>query len=156
MLCELHPLLKVDETLAQLFGAAVFSKLDPNSGFWQIPLERESRFLTTFIIPSGRYCFNKLLFGICSAPELFQKRMSKILHGLDIVRCLMADVLVFGHTREEHDAQLIVSLERTKAAEVTFSTQKCEFGRIGGYSSDISSARTAYGQIQPRPQLFSR
>ena len=35
VLQEVHPLLKVDETLAQLSGAKVFSKLDANSGFWQ-------------------------------------------------------------------------------------------------------------------------
>ena len=37
VLCEVHPLPKVDETLAQLSGGKVFSKLDANSGFWQIP-----------------------------------------------------------------------------------------------------------------------
>ena len=69
VLCEVHPLPKVDVTLASLAGAQVFSKLDANSGFWQIPLSEESRLLTTFITPFGRYCFNKLPFGIASAPE---------------------------------------------------------------------------------------
>ena len=72
VLREAHPLPKVDETLAQLSGAKVFSKLDANSGFWQIPLSQTSRLLTTFITPMGRYCFNKLPFGISSAPEHFQ------------------------------------------------------------------------------------
>ncbi len=102
VLMEVHPLPKVDETLAQMTGAKVFSKLDANSGFWQIPLARESRLLTTFITPFGRYCFNKLPFGICSAPEHFQKRISRILEGLDGVLCLMDDVLVFGSNKEEH------------------------------------------------------
>ena len=73
VLREIHPMPKVDETLAQLAGAALFSKLDANSGFWQIPLAEESRSLTTFVTPFGRYHFNKLPFGISSAPELFQK-----------------------------------------------------------------------------------
>ena len=33
MLREVHPMPKVDETLAQLTGAKIFSKLDANSGF---------------------------------------------------------------------------------------------------------------------------
>ena len=41
---EVHPLPTVDETLAQLSGAHVFSKLDANSGFWQIPLTTSSTF----------------------------------------------------------------------------------------------------------------
>ena len=51
VLREVHPLPKVDETLAQLTGTKVFSKLDANSGFWQIPLAKKSQHLTTFITP---------------------------------------------------------------------------------------------------------
>ena len=82
VLREVHPLAKVDETLAQLSGAKMFARLDANSGFWQIPLAPSSRLLTTFITLFGRYCFNKLPFGISSVPEHFQKRMSAILSGL--------------------------------------------------------------------------
>lgn len=86
VLREVHPFPKVDETLAQLMGAKAFSKLDANSGFWQIPLSERSQLLTMFITPMGRYCFNKLPFGISSAPEHFQKRMSRILSGPDGAR----------------------------------------------------------------------
>ena len=44
-----HPLPKVDTILALLLRAQVFSKLDANSGFWQIPLSEESRLLTMCI-----------------------------------------------------------------------------------------------------------
>lgn len=76
VLREVHPLPKVDETLARLTGAQVFNKLDTNSSFWQISLAKESQLLTTFISPASCYCFQKLPFGISSAPEHFQKRMS--------------------------------------------------------------------------------
>ena len=49
VLREIHPLPKVDDVLTQLSGATVFSKLDANSGFWQIPLDPSSRHLTTFL-----------------------------------------------------------------------------------------------------------
>ena len=62
VLREVHPLPRVDETLGLLAGAKVFSKLDANCGFWQIPLAEESRPLTTFLTPFGRYWFNKLPF----------------------------------------------------------------------------------------------
>ena len=69
VLRETHPLPKVDNTLAQLAGATVFSKNDANSGFWQIPIDESSRELTTFLTPFGRYYFNRLPVGITSAPE---------------------------------------------------------------------------------------
>ena len=126
---EVHPLPKVDNTLAKLSGARFFSKLDANSGFWQIPLSQKSRLLTTFITPFGRFCFNKLPFGISSAPEHFQKRMSNILKGISGVVCQMDDVLVFGSTREEHDARLIDVLNRIAQAGVTLNRDKCSFGQ---------------------------
>ena len=55
VLRETHPIPKVDDTLAQLTGATCFSKLDANSGFWQISLAEQSCLLTTFITPFGRY-----------------------------------------------------------------------------------------------------
>ena len=96
VLREVHPLPKVDDTLVQLTGASVFSKLDANSGFWQIPLSHNSRLLTTFITPFGRFGFNKLPFGISSAPEHFQHRMNNILAEMEGVLCHMDNVLIFG------------------------------------------------------------
>ena len=78
-----HMLPSVEQSLAQLGGAQVFSKLDANSGFWQVKLNSKSALLTTFIMPFGRYCFNRLPFGITSGPEYFQSRMSEILEGLE-------------------------------------------------------------------------
>lgn len=129
VLREVHPLPKVDDTLAQLSGAKLFSKLDANSGFWQIPLSPSSRLLTTFITPVGRFCFNKLPFGIASAPEHFQKRMSRTLSGLSGVVCQMDDILVFGSDRAQHDTRLLSVLQRIESAGVTLNTQKCEFGK---------------------------
>ena len=129
VLREVHPLPKVEETLALLAGATVFSKLDANSGFWQIPLAKESRLLTTFITPFGRYCFNKLPFGITSAPELFQKRMKRILDGLKGVVCQMNDILIFGSSQEEHDSRLLAVLKRLRERNVTLNSDKCEFNK---------------------------
>ena len=116
---EIHLLPKVDITLAQLSGAKIFTKLDTNSGFWQVPLSKESRLQTTFITPYGRFCFNKLPFGITSAPEHFQRRMNEILQGLPGVVCHVDDILVTGKNKEEHDSRLHTVLKKLEAAGVT-------------------------------------
>ncbi|GBM36855.1 hypothetical protein AVEN_82842-1 [Araneus ventricosus] len=68
---ELHPLPKAEYTLNLSVGEKMFSKLDTNSGFWQIPLDNKSSYLTTFITLFGRLRFQRLPFGISSAPENF-------------------------------------------------------------------------------------
>ena len=125
VLREIHPIPRVDEILAQLAGATYFTKLDANSGFWQIPLSTESKLLTTFLTPYGRYCFNKLPFGISSALELFQKRMNSLLTGLEGVLCLINDVLVFGASRKDHDDRLDAVLRKLQNAGVTLNRSKC-------------------------------
>ena len=112
---------KVDTTLAQLTGATVFNKLDANSGVWQIPLAKDSRLLTTFVTLYGRLCFNKLPFGISSAPEIFQHQMNDILSGLPGVLCHIDEILVAGATPAEHDRRLQTVLDRIKAAGITRS-----------------------------------
>lgn len=113
---EKHPLPAVDHVLAQLSGAKISSKLDANAGFWQIPLSDESALLTTFITPFGRFCFRRLPFGITSASEHFQRRMTEILAGLPGVVCLIDDMLVHGKTQEEHDEHLHAVLSRLSEA----------------------------------------
>ncbi|UYV77098.1 K02A2.6-like [Cordylochernes scorpioides] len=90
---EHYPIPSVEYTLAQMGGAKLFSKLDANSGFWQIPLSEESSSLTTFLTPFGRYRFKQLPFGISSAPEEFQRKMSNLLESQSGVNCHMDDVL---------------------------------------------------------------
>lgn len=86
----------VEQSLGMLAGAKIFSKVDANSGFWQIPLTPDTAKLTTFITPFGRFFFNRLPFVIASAPEHFQSRMvSEIMEGLEEVTCHMDDVLVW-------------------------------------------------------------
>ena len=118
----------VEQTLAQISGAKYFSKLDANSGFWQIQLAPESSKLTTFITPFGRFAFNRLPFGITSAPEYFQRKMSEILSGLEGVVCLIDDVLIYGNTEEQHHQRLKAALTKISKAGLTLNKEKCIFG----------------------------
>ena len=128
------------------------SKLDANSGFWQIPLAKNCCELTTFITPLGRYCFNKLPFGISSAPEHFQKKMSTIVDGLVGVLCLMDDILIFGKDQKEHDTRLTAALERIQAAGVILNKDKCELSLP---PEDSSNQQHGFAQVYHRTKKFS-
>ncbi|XDV16481.1 hypothetical protein PO909_016174 [Leuciscus waleckii] len=123
---ERHILPAVDQTLAMLAGAKVFTKLDATSGFWQIPLSNESSLLTTFITPFGRYAFNRLPFGISSAPEHFQRRMSQMLEDCEGVVCHADDILVYGEDMQQHNERLHQVLKRLRDEGLTLN-EKCVF-----------------------------
>ena len=77
---ERHVLPAIDQVVAQLSDAKVFTKLDVNAGAWQIKLADNSVLYTTlFITPFGRFCLHRLPFGITLAPKFFHKKRSSIL-----------------------------------------------------------------------------
>ena len=86
----------LEDITTRLTGAHVFSKLDANHGYWQVPLSESSQLLTTFSSPFGRYCFKRMPFGIKSAQEVFQKRMNQLLGDLPGVETDIDDILVWG------------------------------------------------------------
>ena len=63
----------MEDTLYQMNGATMFSKLDFCQSFHQIELEESSRYITTFVSHKGLCRYKRLNFGITSAPELHQK-----------------------------------------------------------------------------------
>ena len=71
---ELYQLESVDETLAKIGNNCHFmTKLDANSDYWQVPLEKDIEELCKVITPFGRYCPTRGPFGLSSMPEIFNK-----------------------------------------------------------------------------------
>ena len=122
---EHYQLPTFDEISTRISGATLFSKLDANHGYWQIPLDEESSLLTTMNTPFGRYRFKRLPFGIHSAQEVFHKRINQAFDDIDKVETDIDDILVWGQTKEDHDRGLISTLERTRKIGLTLNIKKC-------------------------------
>nr|XP_022311001.1 uncharacterized protein K02A2.6-like [Crassostrea virginica] len=139
---EHYMLPNLDDISPKMSGAKVFSKLDATSGFHQIPLEKDSYKFTTFITPFGRYCYTRLPFGITSAPEIFQRRMSDLLSDLDGVSVIIDDVIIYGESMEEHDRRLKTVMDRLVNNGVKLNLDKCEYrkDKIEYFGHVISSA----------------
>ena len=116
-----------DETLASITNAKVFSKLDLKNGYWQLPLDETSSYLTTFNTPFGRYRYTRLPFGLNSANEIFQKRMNQTFEGLPGVIILYDDILLFADSVEEHNKRLKNVLQRCQKTGIKLNSQKCKF-----------------------------
>ena len=119
----------IDDITHKLAGATVFSTLDANCGFWQIPLDEESSKLLTFNTIYGRYRFLRLPFGINSASELFQRIMSEIFQDIHGVEVLVDDILIYAPNKEEHDKILEKVLERCRERNVKLNKDKCTFAK---------------------------
>ena len=126
---EKHLMPTMDDLIADLNGATVFSKLDLSSGYHQFELSPESRNITTFSTHVGLRRYKRLLFGINAAAEIFQNAIEEILTGLPGCKNISDDIIVFGKDQKEHDANLRGVLERLKQYNIRLKEEKCSFSQ---------------------------
>ena len=125
-----YPMPTVEEILPHLSNAKVFSILDAKDGFWQVKLDEESSYLTTFWTPFGRYRWLRMPFGISTAPEEFQRRQYELFEGLPGVTVIVDHILVYGsgdtveNAAADHDQNLIGVLERARHCNLKINKQK--------------------------------
>nr|XP_039255361.1 uncharacterized protein K02A2.6-like [Styela clava] len=121
------PMQSIEDVVSRMPNAKVFSVLDANHGFWQVKLSKESCKLCTFNTPFGRYCFQRLPFGIKSAPEVFQQIMSHLLENLEGVEVIIDDLLIWGENVKQHDERLVKVLEIARKSNLKLNRSKCRF-----------------------------
>ena len=124
-----HPLPRICETLESLAGAAHYSTIDMNSGFWQVPMDEESKQYTAFTLGSmGLYECKSMPFGLCNTPPTFQRLMLNCLGELNLTYCLiyLDDVIIFSRTEEEHLERMRVVFDRFREHGLKLKPSKCE------------------------------
>jgi Reverse transcriptase (RNA-dependent DNA polymerase)/RNase H-like domain found in reverse transcriptase len=124
-----YPLPRMDECIESLVDAKIFTTLDCNSGYWQIPVRPEDREKTTFTSHEGLYWFLRVPFGLSNAPATFQRFVDITLSGLTWKSCLvyLDDIIVFSRTPAEHMAHLDAVFHRLYRAGLTLILNKCHF-----------------------------
>ena len=83
-----------EEIMSTMSDAKFFLKMDASAGYWQIKLDEDSANLLAFNTIFGRYRFMRMPFGIHSASEVFCKRISEIIEGLDGVTHIQDDIII--------------------------------------------------------------
>ena len=126
ILREHHPMKTLEEVVAEIPHAKVFSVLDAKSGFLQIKLDEASSFLTTFNTPIGRYQWLRLPFGIKSAPEIYQRIMDRMLEGIEGATAIMDDILVVGESVQQHDKILKQVIKKATEYNLKLNFEKCQ------------------------------
>uniref|UniRef100_A0A5S6R425 RNA-directed DNA polymerase n=1 Tax=Trichuris muris TaxID=70415 RepID=A0A5S6R425_TRIMR len=128
---DAYPLPLPDEVQDRLGGATVFSTLDLNSGFWQLPIHPDDRHKTAFCPGPGLglYEFCRMPFGLCGGPSSFQRLMDTVLRGLPFAMVYLDDVLIFSENQSLHCAHLKQVFHRCQTAGLTLRGSKCQIGR---------------------------
>ena len=125
-----HVIPTLPQILDNIGHASVLSKIDLTSGFHQIPVDQQSRDLTTFLSPKGKYRFVRMPFGLKNAPSHFQRTMERVLEPVsDCAAVYIDDIIIFSNSRDDHITHLSRVFDCFKQANLTAKTSKCSFGK---------------------------
>ncbi|GFU38108.1 retrovirus-related Pol polyprotein from transposon opus [Trichonephila clavipes] len=107
-LLDAYPLPKIEEVILKISKNKVFSKIDLQSAYIQIPIQDSERHYTAFEACGKLYQFLRVPFGVTNGVACFQRVIDKIIEdeGLTLTYPFIDDVTVCGKDQKEHDDNL--------------------------------------------------
>jgi transposase InsO family protein len=123
------PMPNLSESIYSAYNTNYFTKLDLIKGYYQVPLEEESRKFTAFSTPHNHYQFKRLSFGLKNSGIAFQKNMQQILseYTFNNVLVYIDDILIMSEKFEEHVTLVRNILNTLKNSGIKIKVGKCEF-----------------------------
>ena len=115
---DAYPIPRMDECTDSLGDAQIFSALDANTGYWQIPIATKDQDKTTFTTDFGTNAFTHMPFGLKNAPGTYQRAIDKTLTTVmwQFALVYLDDISIFSSSFDEHQAHLRTVLELLHAA----------------------------------------
>lgn len=162
---EQYPLPRIEDIFAKLSGGQRFSKVDLAEAYLQMEMEEDSKIFLTINTIKGLYRYNRLVFGVASAPAIWQRAMDQVLQGVPGTQCYLDDIIVTGATDTEHLENLRRVLKRLEDYGLRARRDKCEFLKSSvtycGHTIDANGLHKCHEKVQavlkaPRPQDVSQ
>ncbi|CAB4030147.1 uncharacterized protein K02A2.6-like, partial [Paramuricea clavata] len=124
---DAYPLPKIEEVHNKLAGGKTFTELDLSHAYEQMVLDDASKDVVTINTHRGLYRYNRLPYGVSSAPGIFQRTMESLLNGIPYTGILLDNILISGPTDEEHLQNLEEVMKRLSEAGLRLKKSKCRF-----------------------------
>lgn len=124
-----YPLPLIQESLARLSRAKIYTKLDVITAFNRIYITEGQEYLTAFNTRYGLYESLVMPFGLSNAPATFQARINKVLHPYLDVFCTayIDNVLVYSDDLTSHQKHVRLVVGALQDAGLQLDVKKYEF-----------------------------
>ena len=123
------PLPRIDNTLDQLIGSQLFTKIDLKDAFNQIRIKEEDKWKTAFKTRYKTFEYLVMPFGLTNAPATFQKYVNWVLREESDQEgvAYVDDILVTGHDQVTHRKKVRKILMKLYKARLRAKLAKCQF-----------------------------
>lgn len=119
----------INELIENHQDKTIFTTTDMTLGYYQIPLDKESRKYTAFVFDGKVYQFRRVPFGLKTAGNAFVRAMNKAIqpHTTPYATEYVDDTLIGSTTFDEHIQHLDDYLQRMARAGFTINFERCNF-----------------------------
>ena len=129
---DAYPLPRIDESLARLGKAKIYTSIDLAWAFWQIPVRKADRHKTAFACELGLFEWRRMPFGMCNASATFQRSIARALRNIvnregSMVMAYIDDIVIATETVEDHMVRLREVFECLREAGFKMRVAKCDF-----------------------------
>ena len=76
--------------------AKYFAKLDAVHGYFQLALDEDSSYLTTFLIPSGGYRYLRAPMGLSSSSDEWCRYSDLVIESCEFAKKIVDDILIWA------------------------------------------------------------
>ncbi|EPB69223.1 reverse transcriptase [Ancylostoma ceylanicum] len=121
-----HPLPTVEDVFNKN-KKELFSQINLADAYLQIEVDDESKELLAINTHCGLFRYNRLTFGVKSAPGIFHQIIDSMIAGLNGVAAYLDDIIVTGRNMEEHRQNLEALSERIHTYGFRVRIEKCTF-----------------------------
>jgi hypothetical protein len=128
--------------------ARYFATADCVHGYFQLALDEESRDLTTFMLPSGRWQYLQGPMGLSTTSDDWCRKSDFVIEGNENARKIVDDILCWGATMQELMIKLDTILLRCKAISITLSIKKFKINKEVAFAGYV----VKQGAIRPGPE----
>lgn len=126
ILKEDFPIPTIEELLSRVKGSKIFSTIDLTMAFHQVEVDEESSKLTTFITPWGLFRYKRLVFGIHTATETFQRIMKTIVFkDCEGVETFIDDIMVHASNEEMMEIRMKKVMKKVEDFNICLNKEKC-------------------------------
>ncbi|GBN49957.1 Transposon Ty3-I Gag-Pol polyprotein [Araneus ventricosus] len=145
-----YPMENITDLINQIGHANVITCPDVLKGYWEIPLEEESRDFTSFKTHRAQYRWKVMPFGLRNTAASYQKVMNSALSEYrEFCKAYLDDIAIFSCDWETHLKHLDVVLSKLTELKFTVNVKKCVFAKTQlKYLGHIIGA----GRHEPDPE----
>ena len=122
---------RADDSLEMIgeMRPVIFSKMDAQQGYFQIPIREEDRDIVAFLTRSKKYRYKAMPMGLASSAQAFQAVVNLVLQNLQY-KCAIPyldDILCLSPSIEQHFTDLRNIFDALRKGNLKLKRTKCEF-----------------------------